>query len=119
MLNDDLYIYKAQMNAQNDSSKHTFNKKNPHLLIQLNYLKKNVLSEHFRLSPEPTEHLHDKQNVKTKDDKVTACEVQRKIRTVDQFFSQVLFPAFEHECHPQTWRYRSWARETWTLWKSM
>ncbi|XP_029689596.1 radial spoke head 10 homolog B isoform X1 [Takifugu rubripes] len=50
---------------------------------------------------EPTEeHLHDKQGVKTKDDEVEGCEVQRQIRTVDQFFSHVLFPAFEQKCGP-------------------
>lgn len=67
-----------------------------------------VKSEDFRLSPEPPEeHLHDKQGVKTKDDKVEGGEVQQQIRTVDQFFSHVLFPAFEHNCGPHTWRYRS------------
>lgn len=48
------------------------------------------------LSPEPTEeNLHDKQGVKTKDDEVEGCGVQRQIKTVDQFFRHVLVPAFE------------------------
>lgn len=60
-------------------------------------------SEHFRLSPQPSEeHGHDKQGVKTKDDKVKGCEVQRKIGRVNQFFEQLFFSAFERKYQPQT-----------------
>lgn len=91
-----------------------------------------LLAEHIRLPPQPTEeHGHGKQGVKAKDqvrhgkkdtkDKIIGCEEQRKIGTVNEFFDQLLFPAFERKCQQQkvTLSHLSWTRDmnffTWKL----